>query len=81
MEKNGNENFEKLDKRVKEGFIDSDLERIFYSLDEIQDSTLVTGVGGSSVVSEMASKVLREKNHIITHNIDAILCYQNVTVE
>lgn len=70
MEKNGNENFEKLEKRVKEGFSDSDLDKMFYTLQEIQDSILVTGVGGSSVVSEMASKVLREKNHIITQNIE-----------
>ena len=70
MEKNGKENFEKLEKRIREGLFDSDLESIFYGLKKIDDSTLVSGVGGSSVVSEMASKVLREKNHIITDNVE-----------
>lgn len=70
MEKNGKENFEKLERRVKEGFEDSDLDAIFYSFGGMRENTLVSGVGGSSVVSEMASKVLREKNHIITQNVE-----------
>ena len=66
MEKNGNYNFEKLEERVKDAFVDSDLDRMFYEFKNLQQPTLVSGVGGSSVVSEMASKVLRETNHIIT---------------
>ena len=70
MEKNGKENFEKLEKRVIEGLNDSDLEKIFYGLKGINQATLVSGVGGSSVVSEFASKVLSDKNHIITQNVE-----------
>ena len=70
MEKNGNLNFSKLEKRVREGFNDSDLELINSKLKSIDGPTLVSGVGGSSVVSELASKVLREKNHIITENVE-----------
>ncbi len=70
MEKNGNYNFEKLEERVKDAFVDSDLDRMFYEFKNLQQPTLVSGVGGSSVVSEMASKVLREKNHIITQNTE-----------
>ena len=70
MEKNGNYNFQKLDERVKRGLDESDLERIYYELANIKGATLVSGVGGSSVVSEMASKVLTQKNHIITRNTE-----------
>lgn len=70
MEKNGNENFSKLEKRVREGLEDTDLEAIHYQLKRIDHPTLVSGVGGSSVVSEFASNVLREKNHIISQNIE-----------
>lgn len=70
MEKNGNYNFEKLIERVKDSFDDTDLDKLFYQLKGIQGHTLVSGVGGSSVISEMASKVLREKNHIITQNVE-----------
>ena len=85
MEKNGKENFEKLEKRVIEGLHDSDLDQMFYHFRKLDCPTLVSGVGGSSVVSEMASKVLREKNHIITQNVEprdflhrSIDGYQNV---
>ena len=85
MEKNGKENFAKLEKRVREGLQDTDLDQLFYGLKQMNHPTLVSGVGGSSVVSEMASKVLRSKNQIITQNVeprDLIhrdLCgYQNV---
>ena len=70
MEKNGNYNFQKLDERVLRGLEDSDLEKICYELATIDGPTLVSGVGGSSVVSEMASKVLAQKNHIITRNTE-----------
>ena len=70
MEKNGNYNFQKLEERVREGLRDSDLDFIFHELSGIKDHTLVSGVGGSSVVSEMAAKVLSEKNQIITQNVE-----------
>ena len=68
MEKNMSENFSKLERRVIDSLESSDLEQINYFLNKINCSTLVSGVGGSSVVSEFASKVLSDKNHIITRN-------------
>lgn len=70
MEKNMKENFEKLEKRVFDSLYNTDLEKINYELSKIDGPTLVSGVGGSSVVSEYASKVLAEKNHIITRNTE-----------
>lgn len=66
MEKNMNENFSKLERRVIDSLNESDLEKINYLLSEISDNTLVTGVGGSSVVADFVSKILVSKNHIIT---------------
>ena len=70
MEKNMKENFEKLEGRVYDALYNSDLERINYELSKVDKPTLVTGVGGSSVVSEFASKVLSERNNIITRNTE-----------
>ena len=70
MEKNMQENFKKLEERVFDSLSNSDLERINYELSGINGETLVSGVGGSSVVSEFAAKVLGRKNHIITRNIE-----------
>ena len=70
MEKNGNYNFEKLNERVVSSLVDSDLDSIFYGFRHLEDATLVSGVGGSSVVSEMAAKVLNQKNQIITSNVE-----------
>ena len=70
MEKNMQENFEKLKVRVVDSFYNTDLEKINYELSKINDATLVSGVGGSSVVSEYASKILGSKNHIITRNTE-----------
>ncbi len=69
MEKNMQENFKKLEGRVLESLCNSDLERINYELSRVNGPTLISGVGGSSVVSEYASKVLGRKNHIITRNV------------
>ena len=68
--RNMNENFKKLDRRVYETLISTDLEKINYELSKINDPTLVSGIGGSSVVSEFTAKVLTKKNHIITHNTE-----------
>ncbi len=70
MEKNMKENFEKLERRVFDSLYDTDLEKINYELSKIDGPTLVSGVGGSSVVSEYASKILSNKNHIITRNTE-----------
>ena len=70
MEKNGEYNFSKLMERVKEGLVDSDREKIHSELKRMTGSTLVSGVGGSSVVAVMASKVLREKNHMLTQVVE-----------
>ena len=55
MEKNMQENFLKLEERVFDSLSNSDLERINYELSGIDGETLVSGVGGSSVVSEFAA--------------------------
>ena len=70
MEKNMKENFEKLKERVSYSLDNTDLEKINYELSKIDENTLVSGVGGSSVVSEYASKILSKKNNIITRNIE-----------
>lgn len=87
MEKNGNLNFQKLEERVIRGLEDSDLDRINFCLSQMDAATLVSGVGGSSVVSEMASKVLSRKNHIISRNVEPrdmlympLEAYKNVLV-
>lgn len=68
MEKNMQVNFEYLDKRVLDALERTDLERIRYELSQIKTPTLLSGVGGSSVVSEFCTHVLGTKNQIITHN-------------
>ncbi len=70
MKKNMNENFEKLERRTMDSLYQTDLERINYELSKITDPTFISGVGGSSVVSEYASKILSQKNHIITRNCE-----------
>ena len=70
MKKNMEENFEKMHERVRDTFSKTDLERIKGDLGRIQEATLVSGVGGSSVVSEFATKVLNQKNGIITRNTE-----------
>ncbi len=70
MEKNMQENFAKLEKRVVDSLNNSDLELINYELSRIKGPTLISGVGGSSVVSEYATKILSKKNHIITRNTE-----------
>lgn len=59
------QNFELLVDRVINCLTKTDLIEIKEILSNIKDNTLVSGVGGSSVVSLFASKVLEEKNDII----------------
>lgn len=68
MEKNMQINFEFLKRRVEDALENTDLDKIRYELKRINTPTLVTGVGGSNVVSDFTSKVLREKNGIIALN-------------
>ena len=70
MKKNMEENFEKLHERVKDAFSKTDLERIKKELEQLKGATLVSGVGGSSVVSEFTTKVLNQKNGIVTRNTE-----------
>lgn len=70
MEKNMKENFEKLERRVFDSLYNTDLERINYELSKIKGATLVSGVGGSSVVAEFASKILTKKNYIIARTTE-----------
>jgi len=68
MEKNMEINFKYLKERVLDTLNVSDLEYIKYELNKIKESTVFTGVGGSSVVSEFGSKIIRIKNEIISIN-------------
>lgn len=84
-EKNMQYNFKKLESRVVESLYSSDLKSINSRLSTIDGPTLVSGVGGSSVVSEFATKILSEKNHIITRTTEPrdfkyldITLYKNV---
>ena len=52
---------DKIDKAIK----DTDLQSLFKTLSSIKEPTLVTGVGGSSIVAMFLAKTLREKNKII----------------
>lgn len=68
MEKNMKLNFELLKRRVIDSLEKTDLEYLRHELNKINTPTVVSGVGGSSVVSEFGSKVLRSKNKIISVN-------------
>lgn len=70
MKKNMNENFELLEDRLRSALSFTDLDKIRYELSKIKEPTLVSGVGGSSVVSNYASKVLNKANKIITKNAE-----------
>lgn len=63
-------NFEYLQSRVKNGLYSSDLEKINFELSKIESLILISGVSGSSVVSTVASRVLNEKNKIITKCVE-----------
>ena len=70
LSKQMNINFTFLDTRVFDALHNTDLDKIRYELKKIDRPTLVSGVGGSNVVSEFVSKVLRKKNGIITMNVE-----------
>ena len=60
------ENMALIRARTIDALKKTDLEYIRWCLNHIDEPTIVTGVGGSSVVSEFAAKVLRYRNKIIT---------------
>ena len=68
MEKNMKVNFEFLKKRVVDPLYNTDLEFIRNTLSKLDEPTLFSGVGGSSVVSQFGAKVINAKNGIISVN-------------
>lgn len=68
MEKNMQINFKYLKERVIDSLEHTDLEYIRHELAKINEPTIFSGVGGSSVVSEFGSKVMNKKNGIISIN-------------
>ena len=68
MEKNMKVNFKFLKERVVDSLNNTDLEYIRSELSQLRDSTIFSGVGGSSVVSEFGAKVISAKNDIIAIN-------------
>ena len=68
MNDNMHETFALLKKRVEDSLSVTDLEHIKYELSLLDKPTILTGVGGSSVVSKFAAKVLNKKNEIVTIN-------------
>ena len=69
MRENMYDNFNKLEGRILDSISKTDLILIREILSNITEPTLVSGVGGSSVVSNYAAKLLSIKNNIICNNI------------
>lgn len=85
MKENMYDNFTKLPDRVIDSLLKTDLIKIKNILSSIDKPTLVSGVGGSSVVSLFLSKVLSAKNNIICENVTSrdlkyknLKCYKNI---
>lgn len=81
------ENFLKLEKRVRDTLENTDLEKVFSLLEQLKETTICTGVGGSYVVSTFMSKVLATKNEIITTSLEmrdllyySLKSYQNIII-
>ena len=68
MEKNMETNFEFLKERVVDSLDNTDLEFIKKELSKLNEPTLFSGVGGSSVVSDFGAKVINTKNGIVSIN-------------
>ncbi len=68
MEKDMKTNFDFLKERVVDSLDNTDLEFIRNELSKLDEPTLFSGVGGSSVVSEFGAKVINAKNGIISIN-------------
>ena len=61
-------NFELLKERVVDSLNNTDLDFIGNELCKLNEPTLFSGVGGSSVVSEFGAKVINTKNGIVSVN-------------
>lgn len=66
-----NENFDLLVGRVLYCLDKSNLEKISDSLKRIKDATICCGVGGSLVVTDFMTKILNEKNDIVTKRCES----------
>lgn len=74
------DNFNLLEKRVIDTLTKTDLERIKEVLQKIKSPTICTGVGGSNVVSNFASKVISRKNSCIAESIEPrSILYKDLT--
>lgn len=71
MEKNMKINFEYLKERVVDSLDNTDLEFIRNKLSKLNEPTLFSSVGGSSVVSEFGAKVINAKNGIVSVNSES----------
>ncbi len=67
-QKNMQVNFELLKERVVDSLNNTDLDFIRNELSKLNEPTLFSGVGGSSVVSEFGAKVINTKNGIVSVN-------------
>ena len=67
-QKNMQVNFSLLKERVVDSLENTDLEFIRHELSKLDEPTLFSGVGGSSVVSEFGAKVINAKNSIVSVN-------------
>ena len=68
MEKNMKVNFHCLKERVIDSLDNTDWEYNRNELSKLNEPTLFSGVGGSSVVSEFGAKVINAKNGIVSVN-------------
>jgi hypothetical protein len=64
------DNFDYLLERIIDAIKVSDINKICNQLQSIKGNTICTGSGGSSVISEFASKVLNIKNNCLCINIE-----------
>lgn len=79
MRTNMYDNYNLLEQRVLDTLSKTDLERIKEVLSKIKSPTLCTGVGGSNVVSNFASKVISTKNNCIAENCEPrSIIYRNL---
>ena len=73
-------NFSLLTDRVLDALKNTNLEKTREILSQIKTPTIVTGVGGSKVVSVFTSKILAEKNNIISESIEPRdMLYKKIT--
>lgn len=80
MKTNMYDNFDLLEERVLDALDKTDLEKISYHLKKISTPTITSGVGGSSVVSTFAAKVLSTKNKVIAeHTEPRDFIYKNLS--